>query len=46
MTMDTERFQVLEGAAPAALDRIVAMHAGYYAKAYGMGDVSARCQKG
>jgi GNAT superfamily N-acetyltransferase len=39
MTMDTERFQVLEGAAPAALDRIVAMHAGYYSKEHGMGAV-------
>jgi GNAT superfamily N-acetyltransferase len=39
MTMDTDRFQVLEGAAPAALERIVAMHASYYSRDHGMGAV-------
>ena len=39
MTMDTDRFQIIEGAAPAALERIVAMHASYYSRDHGMGAV-------
>lgn len=42
MTMDTDRFQIIEGAAPAALERIVAMHAGYYSREHGMGEVFER----
>lgn len=42
MTMDTERFQIVEGAAPTALERIVAMHAGYYSREHGMGEVFER----
>lgn len=39
MTMDTDRFQIIEGAVPTALGRIVAMHAGYYSREHGMGEV-------
>jgi RimJ/RimL family protein N-acetyltransferase len=42
MTMDTDRFQIIEGEAPAALERIVAMHAGYYSREHGMGEVFER----
>jgi GNAT superfamily N-acetyltransferase len=42
MTVDTDRFQIIEGAAPAALERIVAMHAGYYSREHGMGEVFER----
>jgi GNAT superfamily N-acetyltransferase len=42
MTMETDRFQIVEGAAPTALDRIFAMHAGYYSKEHGMGKVLER----
>ena len=40
--MDTKRFQIIEGAAPAALDRIVAMHACYYSREHSMGEVFER----
>ena len=42
MTIDTDRFQIIEGAAPTALERIVAMHAGYYSREHGMGEVFER----
>ena len=42
MTLNTERLQIIEGAAPGALDRIVAMHAGYYFREHGMGEVFER----
>ena len=40
--MDRDRFQVIEGAPSEALDRILAMHASYYAREHGMGEVFER----
>jgi len=40
--MDTNRFQIAEGAISGALDRVVAMHASYYAREHGMGEVFER----
>ncbi len=40
--MDTDRFQIIEGAAPAALDQIVTMHASYYSREHSMGEVFER----
>lgn len=41
-TMRSEAIQILDGATPNVLDRIVAMHARYYARALGMGAVFER----
>jgi len=40
--MDADRFQIVEGAIPGAFDRVVAMHAGYYAREHGMGEIFER----
>jgi GNAT superfamily N-acetyltransferase len=40
--MDADRFQIVVGAIPGALDRVVAMHAGYYAREHGMGEIFER----
>ena len=41
-TMNADRFQIVEAAIPGALDRVVAMHAGYYAREHGMGEIFER----
>ena len=41
-TMNADRFEIVEGAIPGALDRVVAMHAGYYAREHGMGEIFER----
>jgi RimJ/RimL family protein N-acetyltransferase len=40
--MDTSRFQIVEATTPGAMSRIVAMHAVYYAREHGMGEVFER----
>ena len=40
--MNADRFQIVVGAIPGALDRMVAMHAGYYAREHGMGEIFER----
>jgi GNAT superfamily N-acetyltransferase len=40
--MNADRFEIVEGAIPGALDRVVAMHAGYYGREHGMGEVFER----
>jgi ribosomal protein S18 acetylase RimI-like enzyme len=40
--MNADRFQIVEAAIPGALDRVVAMHAGYYAREHGMGEIFER----
>jgi hypothetical protein len=40
--MNADRFEIVEGAVPGALDRVVAMHAGYYAREHGMGEIFER----
>jgi hypothetical protein len=35
--MDTTRFQIVEATTPGAMSRVVAMHAGYYARELWMG---------
>ena len=41
-TMNADRFQIVEEPIPGALDRVVAMHAGYYAREHGMGEIFER----
>jgi GNAT superfamily N-acetyltransferase len=40
--MNADRFGIVEGAIPGALDRVVAMHADYYAREHGMGEIFER----
>ena len=40
--MKADRFGIVEGAIPGALDRVVAMHADYYAREHGMGEIFER----
>jgi GNAT superfamily N-acetyltransferase len=40
--MDTHRFQIIERPLPGTLERVVAMHAGYYSREHGMGEVFER----
>ena len=40
--MNAHRFEIVEGAIPGALDRVVAIHAGYYAREHGMGEIFER----
>jgi GNAT superfamily N-acetyltransferase len=40
--MNADRLGIVEGAIPGALDRVVAMHADYYAREHGMGEIFER----
>ena len=40
--MDTNCFQIIEQPLPGTVERVVAMHAGYYSREHGMGEVFER----